>query len=402
MSVFRQDGTAIKAFKTDNGWLRAPAVLTRVGVFPYLLGGGKVRRELRLPEEVFKADSLASFSLVPLTDDHPREANGLDAGNTGAYAVGAVGLPRADSSGKFLEADLLVTDAAAVARIEGGKREISCGYFADLEHKPGVWTDAAGQAHPYDAIQRNIRGNHVAIVSEGRAGPECRVRMDAADIGVLVSESPHFDGGAVDKTQAQGIGNMEKVIITLDGLTFQVDANTAAAINKERKLSQDMLEAVRKTAAEDKKSAEANAARADAAEGKVKELSAKLDAATDPKVLAAAVAARVALEGTARAHLGAEPKFDGVSDGDLRKQVIAKLAPEAKLDGKSADYVAAHFDAVIALAEKRNPATEEAERKIKGDAKTPGTDPNVAINDGKTVDAKYNEAVFSAWKPKAK
>src|SRR5690606_27126345 len=109
-----------------------------------------------------------------------------------------------------VDADMLITHADTIADIDKGKRELSCGYSCDLEHVPGEWIDPrTGVAHRYDAIQRNIRGNHVAVVSKGRAGPEARVRLDSAEAGVLVSDSEQFP-------VPRGSQDMEKIKITLD------------------------------------------------------------------------------------------------------------------------------------------------------------------------------------------
>ena len=55
------------AEKTAEGFLVARAPVTSIGVFSYRNPDGSERRELRLPEEVFNADSLASLRLKPLT-----------------------------------------------------------------------------------------------------------------------------------------------------------------------------------------------------------------------------------------------------------------------------------------------------------------------------------------------
>jgi hypothetical protein len=159
--------------KLPNGWLRVDGYLTRSGVFSYKNPDGSERREYRPPAEVFKNDTMESFSLVPVTDDHPPGL--LDAANTKQYAAGAVaGNARRD--GDHVAASMLVTDATLIAKMESGKQQVSCGYICDLEHTPG---EVDGQR--YDAVQKNIRGNHVAIVDIGRAGPDARVRMDATD-----------------------------------------------------------------------------------------------------------------------------------------------------------------------------------------------------------------------------
>lgn len=172
-------GNLSKPLKMANGWLRIDGRITRTGVFTYRNSDGSMRRELRLPEEVFKEDAMQSFALVPVTDEHP--PGFLDAKNTREYARGSVaGTLRKD--GEFIAGELLVTDADLIKKLEDGvARELSCGYNCDLDEKPGVTADGLR----YDAIQRNIRGNHVAVVPKGRAGPEARVRMDGASVEVL-------------------------------------------------------------------------------------------------------------------------------------------------------------------------------------------------------------------------
>ena len=53
--------------KTPEGFLKGRAIITCTGVFPYKDATGNVRRELRLPEEVFHPDHLDSLKLKPIT-----------------------------------------------------------------------------------------------------------------------------------------------------------------------------------------------------------------------------------------------------------------------------------------------------------------------------------------------
>ncbi|MEI6805588.1 MAG: DUF2213 domain-containing protein, partial [Myxococcaceae bacterium] len=72
MSVQRFDfvGTTQALETTSQGFVRVDARLTRTGIFTYHQDG-KVTRELRLPEEVFRSDSLKSIAGAPVTDLHP-------------------------------------------------------------------------------------------------------------------------------------------------------------------------------------------------------------------------------------------------------------------------------------------------------------------------------------------
>lgn len=178
MSVQRFDlGEVSNVERTDQGYLRCDGTLTRTGVFVYRLAGGTVRRELRTPDEVFNADSMRSFELAPLTNDHPAEK--VTADNTGKYQVGSVTSPARNES--RLDAKIQITDSKAITDAEGGKRQLSCGYRCDLEERSGVTMGIPGVADGlrFDAVQRNIRGNHVALVDVARAGPDATLRLDS-------------------------------------------------------------------------------------------------------------------------------------------------------------------------------------------------------------------------------
>jgi hypothetical protein len=330
MRVRRFDiGGLEKPVKEPNGWVRVDAYLARTGVQAYVTAGGKQRLEYRPPEEVFETDSLASFKLVPFTNDHPPEA--LDDKNTKTYAVGAVEHPQRD--GNRMRASILVTDAATVADMEKGKLEISNGYFCELDETPGMSPDG----ERYDAVQRVIRGNHVALVAEGRAGPDVRARFDASDATmVLFKDMPTITRSAESKT-----GEQRTMKLKVDGIEVEVADATAQLIEKERSTSAAAF-------AETKKAADQATARADAAETELKNMKAALDAA--PEKLKAEMQARTKLEQLAKTVCGAETKTDGVDDKTLRQMVAATQAGDVKLEDKSDAYI----DALIDLASKKS------------------------------------------------
>ena len=347
MTVRRYDSIhcdAVKAKRLDNGFLRVDAQITRCGIFDYVLPGGKVRRELRPPEEVFKQDAIDSFKLVPLTEDlsglgkgHPREGF-VDTKNSRRVTVGIVG-EDVRQDGDHVSATIQVQDADTIKRVEAGKVFLSCGYSADTDEAPGEW-----QGQRYDAIQRNIRGNHVAIVDAGRAGPSARLRLD--------SEEDPTVGFQIDSPKEEHA--MRKFII--DAIEFEVSESAAQAWEKQAKLDGEKLAQAAKEAGEQK-------TRADAADAKVAELVQKTDAAEKARAdleakIPALVEARVSLITEARKVLGAEAKFDGLDDTGIRKAVIAKVDPEAKLDGATPDFVAgAYASALKTFAAKPAPAT---------------------------------------------
>ena len=109
----------------------------------------------RLPEDVFDKVAMASFEGKPFTNNHPSEH--VDVNNVDRYSKGHIQNIRQD--GDYLVGDIIVEDPNVISEIENNlKREISLGY--DCFYEP--YMDGYRQT--------KIRGNHVAIVTKGRAG----------------------------------------------------------------------------------------------------------------------------------------------------------------------------------------------------------------------------------------
>lgn len=152
-------------YKTPEGYLICTdAVLARTGLQTYKrseLFACDDMREIevnRTPEEVFSQATLASFENKPISIDHPDEEINVD--NYGKYAVGFMrDIRRGKDNGQdVIIGDLVITDKTAIDLIESGEyTELSCGYDCDIKD----------EEHP---CQRNIRGNHLALCRQGRAG----------------------------------------------------------------------------------------------------------------------------------------------------------------------------------------------------------------------------------------
>lgn len=316
-------GTLRSPTKYADGRIRVDGYLTRTGVFEYRNADGSLRREYRPPEEVFKADSLASFQLVPLTDNHPPEM--VTAQNAKQFAIGAVG-ETVRQDGDKVAATIIVYDAATISKLERGKVQLSCGYEADVEDSPG---EIDGQR--YDAIQRNIRGNHVALVDVGRAGPDVRVRMDA---GIMVPE-PRTDFIIEDR----------------------MDEKLTEALAKVAELQ---VECASQKARADKAESDRDTAQA-GADAKQKELDAAVKARTDSEsTFLDRVRARVALETKAASVLGADAKVETLSDRDIKIAVVKKVDGEDLPAEKSEAYVDGRYDASISRFAKTDAALANA------------------------------------------
>lgn len=126
---------------------------------------------IRTEEEVFSPATIASFEGKPATEDHPPVEVKPD--NISAYDRGHVQNVHRGTGEEsdLLIADLYITSPPLIDAIRSGRlREVSCGY--DCEYR----MDEQGRLY-----QCGIRGNHVAVVSAGRAGPRVAIKDSAEE-----------------------------------------------------------------------------------------------------------------------------------------------------------------------------------------------------------------------------
>lgn len=194
----------------ENGFLHvASSHITKATVNPYYgreipgwreagLDPEAVYYGFRDPEELKK--SLSTWQGLPLHIEHHVDSAEEPARLT---RVGAVG--RADWNVPYVDAPLTVWDGEAIAAIEDGSfRELSCAYRYDPDFRPGRY-----EGVEYDFIMRNIRGNHVALVEEGRAGPDVVVAdgaLDARDTAFEESKHPRDKSGRFGKGRGESSG----------------------------------------------------------------------------------------------------------------------------------------------------------------------------------------------------
>ena len=371
-----------------NGYLRCDGRLTRVGVFPYRQPDGSVRRELRLPQDVFDAESMSSFGLVPLTNNHPSEM--LDSRNTGRYQVGTITALRADD--EFIAASIQVTDAKSIEDIESGKRSLSCGYNCDLEFTPGVTHGIPGvrDGLTYDAVQKNIRGNHVAIVSKGRAGSQAELRLDAED-AVLVTDDDDSTGAESAPPKTRKVNKMK-----LDGVDYEMSdqAEQAVGLALEKRDEQIITITAKADSATGDLSKEK--ARADKLDEEKTELQAKFDEAIDPATVQAKVDSRVELITKAKPMIAEEDhaKLDTMTDAEIRLAVVETRVPEGfdvkKLDDEA--YVAQRFEFDVEKFDVKEQQTPSPGKRalaiVRAATATPRTDGAGGSNNGTHMDAR--------------
>jgi hypothetical protein len=197
---------AITARRIDeNGFMHVDACpISKATVNPYLgreipnwqdlgLNPERVYYGLRDPEELAKA--APTFNGLPLMQGHhdytadapPKE-----------YQVGSTGTEARFEEPYLLNA-LSITDKKAIKSVEDGScKQISCSYRYTPDMTAGEYKGAK-----YDFVMRDIRGNHVALVPQGRAGSD-----------VVVSDSLPVEIEKTTKGEKKQMKNLSKDVLS--------------------------------------------------------------------------------------------------------------------------------------------------------------------------------------------
>lgn len=186
-----KDSGESKRINDANGWYTVKGnPLSKVGVFPYSgasIGApnpGEIYNVYRPEDELSSAETIESFKLLPWIDNHVMLGAGAH-GLTPAEQKGVEGVIGEDVyyENGVLYGNIKVFSENLADLIEAGKKELSAGYRCVYEMVSGVWNGIK-----YDAIQRNIRGNHLALVDQGRMGKDVavldhfKITFDAKDL----------------------------------------------------------------------------------------------------------------------------------------------------------------------------------------------------------------------------
>jgi len=328
-----------------NGWVEIKDnPISKAGVFPYsgrAIGADepdKIYMVYRPAEELNNQETIDSFKLLPWVDDHPNSVLGAEAD----------GLPTADEKGidgvigeniafkdDTLYANIKVFTDKLSKLISAGKKELSAGFRCVYEKASGVYK---GQA--YDYVQRNIRGNHLALVEKGRMGPDVAVldkftftfdakeliKMDETKQEVKVEEKA-ADAEITLESLAELIGALSAKV---DGLTKMEEAEAVAEDEKTEEV------------AEDKSVADKEPSGMDAMEKTLKSMQKRIDelqSGNSVKSILATVAQRDSLAKKLSPHIGAfdhaEKTLDEVAQYGVSKLGIkcAKGQEVSALDG---------------------------------------------------------------------
>ena len=364
-----------KLRETQDGYLVANPRIARTGI--QLYSGAEVGRpdmkEVRVyrpEEEVFHVDAISSLAYKPVTDEHP--STQVDATNWRELAVGHLGgdIMR---DGEFVRVPLVLMDSDAIKEVRDGKTELSVGYSALL-----IWGDGTtAKGEQYDAMQTEIRANHVAITRTARGGRMLRMG-DKSKERKMALRSFVIDGITVEMEER----DMQVVERRVNNLTSELETAQAELATLRASSQTDLATSRTETA-----NAAAQVQTKDAEIATLKQQLA--DSTVKPADLDRMVTERSQTLVKAKSLIGDALIVEGKTDGEIRRQVVsAKLGDTAK--DWNDDMVRASFNtltAAVQVDDKGNdlPRLNVVLQKNSGDPVTKAY-------------AEYDENLTNRWK----
>lgn len=333
--VQRFDYSELKAHLDTDGFLHDSPIVARVGIQEYRTPTGGVRRELRLPENVFNTDSLASMRGKPLTVDHPK-AGRVTSKDAHRVTVGTI-LSAGRQDGDNVRVDVVIHSPDAL----GDRKELSLGYLCVMDETPGE--------HPvygrYDAIQGAPTVNHLSVVKSGRAG--------VAKLNLDSNEEPFFN------QQEQQPMNVVKVKLD-SGLEYDAAPEVSVELQK---LRTDVSEAHIKLKAIPTLEAERDTlkARVDGFGTELATARAEGKAQAEARVKLDAVAVLMKVD------------TKDLSERQIKEAVIKAVTPKMNLDGKDDAYVNVAFDMAVEMRGDAAMQKQRIDANTRNDGKAPET-----------------------------
>jgi hypothetical protein len=339
---------------TDEGYLIVPATISRPGTQTYkaielvptedhLPMGLRPEDPItvyRPPEEVFKAESVNSFKNIAVTNNHPPEF--LNSKNYKKYSVGIV-LSDVETVDGHVKGTIKITDYETINEIKDGKVDISAGYHSNVYFEEGE----TPEGEPYQAIQKDISGNHVAVVMRGRAGSEVKLadglEEPSARSEKLASEGVKRSSGSEASETLGGTAEEEEEEFGADGVP---GSNTSNVFGDKEVITES-------TDVEDGKIKDMKelTMKLEDAIAEIKELTnanEKLSSQVlDQAGLDSLVEDRMTLI-DACSKLVDGMEYIGKSNLEIKKEVLTSKMAGMNLEDKSSDYVNAAFDVMKA------------------------------------------------------
>lgn len=194
MILMAMDRASVRQFDKDGRLHVTVTNISKATVNPYRggeipgwealgLDADRVYMLLRHPDEL--AEAASTFNNLPVLNCHVPVSAGDHQPDCVVGSTGTDGV----FTDPYLQNSAVVWAQDSIDLINSDEqRQWSCGYYYDADMTPGNY-----RGLQYDGIMRNIVGNHVALVAEGRAGPDVVV----GDASMLKSRKALMLSGAI-------------------------------------------------------------------------------------------------------------------------------------------------------------------------------------------------------------
>lgn len=332
--------------KTPEGFLVIEAVITRPGVFTYMVGGKPTKRYCP-PDVVFDEKSYNTLKLKPVIAGHPymEPGNVITPENVKEWEKGSVG-ETIYRSGDDLMCKFTVKEKTAIEQIENKElAELSCGYLVQVDNTPGYTPDGV----PYDSVQTaRPMYNHISLERSGRVGNAIIPALDSGEEVRGVS----FDNEETQKSSNIGV-NSNMATITENGVSYEVPDNFVPVFQG-LKTALDASETI----------AETNKGTIDTLTSKVTLLGEDLKKAQEVALDSSEItkkAQELAGTYTEALKVGLDAKdIEGLDIALTQKKVCEKLVPGIALDSASESYIAGVY--ATAMSQFTAPAAIQREK----------------------------------------
>lgn len=196
----------MKKVDANGFWHIEDNPISKEGIYPYYgrqispeLEPDKIYKVFRPREELRKAAD--TFKNVPILNDHTMVGKDFTPMDD-LKEHGVLGEKVYEKDGT-LYSNIVVRTDELKNLITNGKKELSMGYQCQYDLTPGIW-----HGQKYDAVQRDLIGNHVALVNNGRMGHDVRV-MDSKDAiyacdSFDIKETEETEKEDLDSTKSNG------------------------------------------------------------------------------------------------------------------------------------------------------------------------------------------------------
>lgn len=371
------DGSSLRA--TADGFMVASPLVARMGVQIYRgweLGNPDVEeaRVYRPEDSVFAQDSMSTYAYRPITFNHPHDL--VSPQNYKDVSVGFSGAEIA-RDGDFLRVPMVLMDAAAIKAVKDQRQnELSVGYVADIEWVDGVTPGG----EKYNAIQRNIRANHIAIVSQARGGSNLRLGDGSEGEDDMPINERKFTIDGVEFTMGDTEGSMLQSIFSRLAGELKAVKDSLLGETKKVETKDGELTAMKK--------------QLETKDGEITALNKKIeDAKLTPDQIEKLVADRAAVVVRAKIILGDSYDPKGKSDAAIRRDAVSKALGDVEAKSMTDDNINGAFLALT----KPTEGISDGGSSFKDFASVVGHRPSY-VNDAEKAFAEQGEYLTNAWK----